>query len=170
MPPIIEDAARRGIITAIFVLLFFGLGHMGGIGALLSMAAGIAGVVYVVRSQRKFDSKEQQAGEKVSWAVLAAYGVAVSFFASLLVAVVVYGSLRLQPDFIVNQLEATIQVLSTMPEYSELRMQFENMIEQGHVPTAVDMMCSVLIMMMFTGLAIGIVGATIAKISNRRYK
>ncbi len=49
MPPIVEDAARRGIITAVFVLLFFGLGRFGGIGGILSLIAGVWGIVYVIR-------------------------------------------------------------------------------------------------------------------------
>ncbi|MDE6276997.1 MAG: DUF4199 domain-containing protein [Muribaculaceae bacterium] len=172
MPPLIERAGRHGLIVALFVLGFFALGSFGAIGGLLSLASGIAGMVCVVRAQRACEREACAAsGRGLSIAALASYGVAITFFAGLLVALVVYVALRfIWPDYIVSQLEAAATTLSQIPEYAALYAQLSSVLKNGPIPTAADMMASVLMIMMITGVFIGIVGAIIAKISNRRQR
>lgn len=172
MPPLIERAGNNGLIVALFVLGFFGLGSLGSIGGILSLFSGVAGIVYLLRCQRACEREAvEDTGRGLSVPALACYGVTVSFFAGLLVALVVYLALRfIWPDYIVTQLEATAATLSQIPEYSSLAVQIKGILENGPVPTPADMLASVLMLMMLSGVVFSIVGAIIAKLSNRRQR
>lgn len=170
VPPLIDSAARKGLVTSLFVIGFFGLSALGGAAGLLAMMSGVAGMVYVVREQilRERESRALS-GRGVPGAALASYGIAVSFFAALPVALVVYASLRfIWPDLIGKQMEASVALLSAVPEYSALAVQMQSMLDKGQIPTAADMMASVLTLMVLTGLCLGILGAVFAKLLVRK--
>ncbi len=170
MPPLIESAARRGLVVAAFVFAFLALGSTGGAGGLLALASGIAGIVYLIRQQCLRDREARAAtGRGVPAAALASYGVAISFFAALPVALAVYVILRfIFPDYIVSQIEYSVNVMAQIPEYAPLTAQLQHILDHGPVPTPADMMASVLMMMMLSGLFIGIAGLIIAKTINRK--
>lgn len=166
----IENAARRGLVVAAFVFAFIALGSVGGVGSVLALASGIAGAVYLIRQQclREREARSET-GRGVPAAALASYGVAIAFFAALPVVLAVYLVLRfLLPGYIVSRLEASVDVMAQIPEYASLAEQMQHVLDHGPIPTPADMMASVLMMMMLTGLFLGITGVIIAKTINRK--
>lgn len=172
MPPLIEDAGRNGLIVGAFVLAFFVLCSFGGLLGLLGMASGLAGMVWLVRQQMSRDRESiALTGKGVPGPTLTCYGIAMSFFAALPVCLIIYVALKfIWPTFIIDRMRETIEILSQVNEYQPLASEMENLIEHGLIPGAADMMGTVMIMMMLTGIVIGIIGAIIVKVADRQWR
>lgn len=171
MPPLIENAARSGLVLACFVLACLVLSSMGGFLGLVGIATGFAGMTYLMRQQRLRDRESRlETGRGVPGAALVSYGIAIAFFGALPVALAVYVALRfIWPDYIVHQLEGAVAIMAPIPEYAAMTAQLQAMLEHGPVPTAADMMASMLTLMMVMGLGLGLAGALTAKIVNRKW-
>lgn len=170
MPPLIESAARNGLVVAGFVVVALALCSTGNpLLNLLGMTVGLFGMVYLMRCQLLNDRRARmETGRGIPVAALASHGIATAFFAALPVALVVYVALRfIWPDLIVNQLEAAYAAAAEVPEAADMAATIRMVLDKGPVPGPVDMMASMLTMMMFTGLIIGIAGAFAAKFFNR---
>lgn len=173
--PITARAAENGLYISGFIcllLLLLGAGTVVPFLAQLFLIGAIAMpfVVYRILSRNC-----RRNGGNLSFAEIWAEGIASFFLGSLLPAVMAYCLLRFAfPDFVYNQVQATVDVLSSMDtsEATVLKDTILRLRDQGALPTPADIAANIISFNVVAGTLLSLFLAIALSTRNRmeRYR